>query len=66
MIPRKKLDIEIALEGIDYQSGREFVIKFIDPRTKRYKFVKFVETSSEGVYNPESFNNQKYVDYISS
>ncbi|CDW89328.1 UNKNOWN [Stylonychia lemnae] len=64
LVPRKKLDIEIALENIDFQNGREFVIKFIDPRTKKYKFIKFVETTNEGVFSPENFQNPDYNRYI--
>jgi len=33
------------------------MIKFIDPRTKMYKLIKFVETANEGVFTAEDFKN---------
>ena len=43
---KKKLNIEIVLEGVDYQSGKSFVIKFIDPKTNDFKMVRFTEKTS--------------------
>eukprot|EP00347_Sterkiella_histriomuscorum_P018481 403345353 len=64
MMLHKKLDIEIALEAVDYQTGKEFVITFIDKRTSRYKHVKFIESTPDQTYNPENFKNPKYLQYI--
>lgn len=61
---QKRLDIELVLEAVDYQTGKQFVIKFIDRTTKMFKMVRFSESSSEGTYMPDNIKCQKFHDFV--
>lgn len=41
-------------------------MKFIDPKTKKYKMIKFIQKDDNGVYLPEALQNPKVIQTIAS
>lgn len=58
LMMKSKLRIEFLMHTVDTQSFRYFCIKFIDPKTARFKIVKFVDESQDGVYKPDGKNER--------
>lgn len=38
---QRKLSIELVLDAVDFQNGKYFCVKFIDPDSLKYKIIKF-------------------------
>lgn len=61
LMSKRCLNIEMVLDQFDFsEQGNFFAIKFIDPKTRLFRIIRFIKDPLQGHIEPENFYNQKY------